>query len=231
MKINKLMGLMVASSILLGFGANVATADTTANTNTLVTVIDATGPDPLDPSDSPPGNPNQPGQLYLQLQTVPDTYGFQTSLNRNGLYTINATTYIDSGDSDPTPAIKVFNDRSKRKWNVKAQLHANTLTTVDNKIMTNVSFSMTTDSSRSGNPTSKTMGTGTEVIVAQNSTLKGLPTPAGSDITDNIAVNTGVIATPVTAASVSFTDGGKLLKVDDVMTGQIDYQLYIVAAY
>jgi archaellum component FlaF (FlaF/FlaG flagellin family) len=110
---------------------------------------------------------------------------------------------ITSGDiTDGT--IDVLNDRISREWNVKAKVVNDTLT-ASGKTVNVTAFKIN----------GTTLATGSETIVAANGDLTA-------------AANTGLISTPVTSVAIDFTDSSNTLKVGDVLTGQISYQLYLV---
>ncbi|WP_242596550.1 hypothetical protein [Enterococcus plantarum] len=102
--------------------------------------------------------------------------------------------------------IEVFNSRSTREWSVKASVAENKLTS-DSTNFDVTSFKINNN---------ELVGAGATPIVAKNGGL-----------TDE--ANTGTLSTPVTTASISFSDPSGKLKVGSQLTGTINYQLYNTA--
>lgn len=102
--------------------------------------------------------------------------------------------------------IKVFNDRSSRVWSVKASVTGNELTSSGSTFAV-TSFTVNDN---------ELVGTSASSVVAKNADLT----------TEN---NTGTIATPVTKASIAFSDPDGKLKAGSKLTGTIAYQLYNTA--
>ncbi|MGX7203130.1 hypothetical protein BCR22_11920 [Enterococcus plantarum] len=102
--------------------------------------------------------------------------------------------------------IEVFNSRSTREWSVKASVAENKLTS-DSTNFDVTSFKINNN---------ELVGAGATPIVAKNGELTA-------------EANTGTLSTPVTTASISFSDPSGKLKVGSQLTGTINYQLYNTA--
>lgn len=105
-------------------------------------------------------------------------------------------------------SIDVFNNTSATTWAVKA------VVTGGIKLNDTTTFDV---SSFKINDT-QLVGTGEPAIVASS------PTPA------TVENNTGLISTPVTKASIGFTDANNVIKAGNTLTGTITYNLYNTAA-
>lgn len=200
-KLGKTAAALLGVLALTVGGTSALAADNivTGQTGSTNTTVDIKEPDtdPIDPE--VPGNPDpiNPNQKSLTLEHVPTNYNFETNLS-NKTYTISSGTVTED-------TIDVFNDYSKRKWVVKAQVENDELTKGADKYPV-------TEFSINGN----TLATGTETVVMQNKDL-------------TVAGNTGKITDQVTSVGVKFTDSGDTLKVGDTLTGKINYQLYLVS--
>lgn len=100
--------------------------------------------------------------------------------------------------------IDVFNNTSSVSWSVKASVEGGI------KLNDTITFDV---SSFKINDT-QLVGTGEPAIVATSATP---PT---------IENNTGLISTPITKASIGFTDADNIIKAGDTLTGTISYSLY-----
>lgn len=221
MKLTTILSASVVTLSLLAISTPAAHAATITNsdgtkpeyqtigkttTTTNVSIID--NADPTNPDDKDPLNPADPDQKMLTLDSVPREYNFETKLQQGNAYSIESAKSITEGLSREKD-IEVFNDRTDRNWSVKAVVENNELTrTGDAKIFKIGGFTITTDTEHD------LFGTGDAAIVAKSAVDK------------TTANNTGTIKTPVTAASISFSDPDKALKADDKLSGQIDYTLY-----
>ncbi|MGM0218941.1 hypothetical protein [Enterococcus sp. AZ126] len=195
MKYVQLLGIAALTTIVFGgIAATSASAETvvgqTKETPATVTIQDSDDTEETDPLD-----PTDPDQKLLTLEAVPAAYNFETVV-QNKAYAVNGTLTDQN--------VSVFNDRSTRKWSVKA-------TVKDNHIVRGTDTFAVTDFKVNN---AVLVGTGATGIVAK------------SNATPTAANNTGQIDTPVTTTSIGFTDQNNVLKAGDVLTGTISYQLY-----
>lgn len=200
-KLGKTAAALLGVLTLTVGGTSALAVDNTVpdQTGSTSTTVDITEPkvDPIDPT--VPENPDEidPDQKSLILEHVPTNYNFETTLSE--------TTYTISSGTVTEDTIDVFNDYSKRKWVVKAQVENDELTKGTDKYpVTNFTINGTS------------LATGLETVVVQNKDL-------------TVANNTGKITERVTSVGVDFTDSGNTLKVGDKITGKINYQLYLVS--
>lgn len=198
MKLTKLMSLGIIGGVVVSAVALPANASEVTNSLGTQTETNITIVDNVDPEnpDVDPLVPTDPDQTNLLLKSVPSSYNFETSLEGSTNYQLT---------SDLADNISVFNDRSTREWSVKAEVENGNITrTRDNKTFGVTSFAINED---------LVLGTGATGIVAKSANL-GTPS------------NTGVIVTPVTEVSITFTDTDNALQAEDELTGNINYTLY-----
>lgn len=147
-----------------------------------------------------PLDPTDPNQRNLILEKVPENYHFKAALQEQEQM-IETSTAIDS-------TVDVFNDQYDSGWFVKAEVVDNelNLTDRDSKLAVN-SFQINN---------TELVGTGITGIIAKSADDK------------TIENNTGLIQTPVTDLSITFTDSNRELRDGDSLEGSINYQLYTI---
>ncbi|WEV45132.1 hypothetical protein OZX60_06780 [Streptococcaceae bacterium ESL0687] len=243
MNAKKLLGLGLAGAVLLGAGSTAAFADDvdhevqtqTDDTTVTVNVIDESDPDPIAPvTPTDPTSPVLPGQTRLTLNHVPTAYIFNTEVS-DTTYTATASTIGSGTSGDGSEDIVVFNSKVGRRWKVKASVtdpeNGNVVTGNTGQLTINKSgakyFPVTafniTSSGDNGTGTTPVNAatTGYQAIVAQDVYGKSGTTLSATN-------NTSTMTIPVSAVSITFTDADHVLQVNDVVSGTISYQLYMV---
>lgn len=150
-----------------------------------------------DGSDVDPLDPSKPDQTMLILTEVPSNFDFSTKIS-------NKTYNITSGEA--TGSIKVLNDRIDRDWSVKATLKDNQIKKSDDVVFDVTSF--------------KVNG---EDITATGSKPVATAVAAADR---NTQTNSGTLSREITGLEITFTDTDNTLKVDDALTGTVNYSLY-----
>ncbi|WEV45133.1 hypothetical protein OZX60_06785 [Streptococcaceae bacterium ESL0687] len=232
MNAKKLLGLGLASAVLLGSGVATAFAadvdhevqTQTGTTPVTVQVNDESDPDPINPvTPTDPTSPVLPGQTRLTLNHVPTAYDFQTTVS-DGQYTVNSGTIGSGTAGDGSEDIVVFNSKVGRKWNVKATVANEQLSITKSGTTTNfpvTSFKITSTGANGNGSAQEVSATGYQGVVAQD-------VNAASGATLDAENNTSSMSIPVSAVSIGFTDNTHVIKAGDTVTGTIDYQLYMV---
>ena len=156
--------------------------------------VDIKDAEDIDGEDKDTLDPKDPTQTQLNLVHVPDSFNFESML-KNAEYTLTDKTVNDS--------IKVFNNRSKRVWSVKASVVGNEIKRDEDTKFSVTSFKIGDVELASGG------------IVAKNKAPEE---------------NTGTIETKVSEATITFADKEGKLKAGDKLTGTIAYQLFNTAS-